>query len=95
MRKLYAECRLLAPLAAVQEQMATERICADDLLCLGRKAVKSVAKINRAAGEKYLRARRQADHSVPFTARNTRDSAFSLTEPLTRSRTPFGNAISI
>jgi hypothetical protein len=72
-----------------------ERIRADHLLRLRRQSIKPIAQINRMAGEKDLRARRQTDHSVLRIARKTRDSAFSFTRPSTQMRTPFGNAISI
>jgi hypothetical protein len=85
----------LAAFAAIQEQMTTERIGADDLLRLRRQAIEPVAQINRAAGEEYLGARCQADHTAPCTARNTRDSAVSLTDAPTFTRTPLGSAISI
>jgi hypothetical protein len=39
-RKPYAECRSLAAFAAKDEDVAAERIGADDLLHLGRKAIK-------------------------------------------------------
>ena len=72
-----------------------ERIRADHLLRLRRQSIKPIEQINRMAGEKDLRARRQTDHSVLRIARKTRDSAFSFTSPSTQMRTPFGNAISI
>jgi hypothetical protein len=75
--------------------MTAERIGTNYLLRLHGQTVKPIAQINRVAGEKDLRARRQTDHSTLRIARRTRDSALSFTEPPTQMRTPFGNAISI
>src|SRR5271167_766724 len=81
--------------AAKQEDMAAERIGADDLLHLGRQTIKPGAQINRLTGEKNLGSRCQADHRNPRTADSTRRSAASSTPPLTRTRTPCGRSISI
>ena len=51
--------QIMTALAAEDEDMAAERIGADDLLHLGRQAVKPGAQIDRLAGEKHLRSRRQ------------------------------------
>jgi hypothetical protein len=56
------------------EEMAAERISADDLLCSCRQTVKRVAQIGRAVGEKHLRAMRQADHASTCMARSTREA---------------------
>jgi hypothetical protein len=45
--------------------MAAERIGADDLLYLRRKAVEAGAQIDRLASEKNLRSRRQGDIRTP------------------------------
>jgi hypothetical protein len=82
-------------LAAEDEDMAAERIGADDLLCLRRQAVKAGAQIDRLASEKDLRSRRQGNHPDPRNAARTRRSAFSLTLLSTRTRTPSGRSISI
>jgi hypothetical protein len=47
------------------EDMATERIGADDLLHLGCQAVEAGAQINRLASEKDLRSWRQAIIRTP------------------------------
>src|SRR5258708_4151338 len=75
--------------------MTAERISADHVLGLRCQAIKPVAQIYRATSEKDLGAGRQADHATPFTARSTRDSAFSLTKASTLTRAPFGSVISI
>ena len=95
MRKLYAECRLLASFAPEQKRVAAEWVGSNHLLRLRRETIEAAAQINRAAGKKHLRAWCQADHVVPFIARSTRDSACSLTKASTQTRAPFGNAISI
>jgi hypothetical protein len=75
--------------------MTAERIGADDLLYLRRKAVEAGTQIDRLASEKDLRTRRQGDHPDPRSADRTRRSAFSLTLLSTRTRTPCGRSISI
>jgi hypothetical protein len=86
---------IIAAPAAEEEEMAAERISTDHLLRLGGQAIEPVAQIDRTAGEEHLGAGREADHAIAFTARNTRDSAFSLTKASTLTRAPFGSAISI
>jgi hypothetical protein len=48
----------MTALAAKDKDMAAERTGADDLLHLGRQAVKPGAQIDRPAGEKDLGSRR-------------------------------------
>src|SRR4029079_16532694 len=81
--------------ANTDEDMAAERIGADDLLHLCRQPIEPGPQIDRLAGQKHLGTRCQADHPSPFTAASTRRSAFSLTPPSTRTRTPSGRSISI
>src|ERR1700760_1286012 len=90
-----ALCRPLPALAAEGENMAAERIGADDLPHLGRQTVKPSAQIDWLASEKDLCSRRQGDHPAPRSADNTRRSAFSLTPLSIRTRTPSGKSISI
>src|SRR5690349_2824556 len=85
----------MAALAAEDEDVAAERIGADDLLCLRRQAVEAGAQIDRLASEKDLRSRRQGNHPHPRNAARTRRSAFSLTLLSTRTRAPSGRSISI
>src|SRR5689334_1860169 len=85
----------MAALAAKDEDVAAERIGADDLLCFRRQTVEAGAQIDRLASEKDLRSRRQGDHPDPRSADRTRRSAFSLTLLSTRTRTPSGRSISI
>ena len=87
--------QVMTALAAEDEDVAAERIGADDLLCLRRQAVKAGAQIDRLASEKDLRSRRQSNHPGPRNAARTRRSAFSLTLLSTRTRTPSGRSISI
>jgi hypothetical protein len=85
----------MTTLAAEDENMAAERIGANDLLHLGRQAVKPSAQIDWLASEKDLCSRRQSDHPAPRSADNTRRSAFALTPLSMRTRTPSGKSISI
>src|SRR4029079_6818714 len=87
--------QVMTALAAKDEDMAAERIGADDLLHLCRQPIEPGPQIDRLAGQKHLGTRCQADHPSPFTAASTRRSAFSLTPPSTRTRTPSGRSISI
>jgi hypothetical protein len=70
-------------LAAEDEKLTAERVGADHLLDLRRKAVKAVAKVDRLTGEEHLRAGREADHTISFTLAST------------RMRAPLGRSISI
>src|SRR6201987_6055033 len=91
----YNPFQIVTTLAAEDEDMAAERISADDLLHLRRQAIEAGAQIDRLASEKDLCSRRQGDHPETRSADRTRRSAFSLTLLSTRTRTPSGRSISI
>src|ERR1700756_158164 len=87
--------QVMTALAAEDEDVAAERIGADDLRCLRRQAVKAGAQIDRLGGEKDLRSRRRGHPPGTRNAARTRRAAFPLMLLSPRPRPPSGRSISI
>jgi hypothetical protein len=87
----------MAALAAEDEDVAAERIGADDLLCLRHQAVEAGAQIDRLAREKDLRSRRQGGPIIrtPEMRQDPPQGPLIDATLSTRTRTPSGRSISI
>ena len=93
-RKLYAECRLLAPATPEDVKIAAVRVALQLLLNLKRQTLHAATHVGVACRDPDPHPTRHRDHRSPRTLR-TRRSASASTSLSTRTRLPEPSSITI